>query len=222
MTTTLTVRCDGRRDYLRETIQSARDHIDPGFDNRIIVNDSGDPDYALWLENTFHDFRFIHHSERRGLGGCFKSALETTLDSGADYGFFMEDDTPLLVDLDVAAMARVLDTNTHLSQLMLMRPPFNDQELAAGGVYQVTPDEFTECTDGRNVWVEHDRWYGFQPNLVPRGVIETVLVRAENFLELGVTDALRPLGYRYGYWGGLNDPPMCAHVGYVRSEGYRW
>jgi hypothetical protein len=135
----------------------------------------------------------------------------------------VEDDTPLLSDIDLDQMASVLWTYPYLSQLMLMRPPFNTEEIAAGGVFQLTPNEFTEYSDdGQRAWVVHDRWYGFQPNLTPRPVIELMLTKSSNFLELGVTEALRSAGYRFGYWGRINDAPRCDHIGHVRSSGYRW
>lgn len=220
MTVALTIRCDGRREYLERTVKSIYDHTTEPFIAKFIIDDSGDLDYQAWLDATFPEFVCIHHDARQGLGACFQSALAMSVD--ADYGFFVEDDTPLLGYVDIAGMAIVLQSNPSLSQLMLMRPPFNTEEVAAGGVYQMTPGDFTECTDGLFTWVEHDKWYGFQPNLTPAHAISVMLSEASNFLELGVTDALKPAGYNFGYWGGLHDAPLCNHDGTVRSSGYRW
>lgn len=219
----LTLRCDGRRDYIEQTVESVNKYVRPHFSDRIIVNDSGDEKYADWLESTFLDFRCIHHKTRSGLGECFRASLEAVVSlTDADFAFMVEDDTPILAAIDMDAMAVVLSNHQNLSQLMLMRPPFNDEEIRAGGVYQLTPSEFHEKTDGTHTWVEHDRWFGFQPNLCSRQVIEYALAHATNFLELGVTDALKTAGYRFGYWGALSDTPKCAHVGHIRSAGYRW
>ena len=219
-----TLRTDGRRDYIERTVQSISDHIKKPFffSHGVIIDDSGDVSYADWLDTTFPELECLHHPERLGLGGCFKSALDMVLGTDADYAFLVEDDTPLIGDIDLTAMAAVLDTHTLLAQLMLMRPPFNTEEIAAGGVYALTPNDFTECSDGKVTWTEHSRWYGFQPHLVKRNVIEYIVSNATNFLELDVTDALKPAGYNFGYWGGLNDPPLCEHVGTIRSQNYRW
>lgn len=222
MNAVLTLRCDGRREYIVNTVQSIFTHVTNGFTQKFIIDDSGNEDYARWLDATFPQFDCIHHAERRGLGGCFKSSLETILTTSADYAFMVEDDTPLIADIDLEAMARVLYEHPNLSQIMLMRPPFNEEERRVGGVYQMTPNEFTEQTDGTNTWVEHARWYGFQPNLSPRNVIQFMVEKATNFLELGVTEPLLAANQRFAYWGGLNDAPMCSHDGLVRSNGYRW
>lgn len=223
MTYALTIRCDGRREYIEHTVESVRQFITPEFSDKFIVDDSGDSEYAAWLDVTFPDFDCIHHVERTGLGGCFRAALEVvTAKPNVDYVFMVEDDTPLLSAIDLDAMAAVLLAHPVLSQLMLMRPPFNAEEIAAGGVFQLTPGEFTECSDSTHVWTEHNRWYGFQPNLTPRKVVECMLATPNDYLELGVTEVLKAAGYRFAYWGGISDPPRTAHVGYVRSAGYRW
>ena len=218
-----TLRCDGRQQYIEHTVQSILDHVRaPHFTYGVIVDDSGDADYAAWLDKTFPFLERLHHPERRGLGGCFKSALEVVLGTDADWAFMVEDDTPILRDVILTPMADVLNSNPSLSQLMFMRPPFNSEEIRAGGVYQLNPDAFIERTNGTERWVEHDRWYGFQPHLTSRRVIECIVANAIDFLELGVTDALKPAGYHFGYWGALTDPPLCDHAGQARSTGYRW
>lgn len=223
MNVAFVLRCDGRRDFIERTVQSVSDHIKaPRFSYGVIVDDSGDADYAAWLDETFPFLECLHHPQRLGLGSCFQSALNVVLGTDADYAFMVEDDTPILRDVILTPLADVLNTDPQLAQLMFMRPPFNDEEIAAGGVYQLTPDEFTEHNDGTSRWVTHNRWFGFQPSLVPRDVIELMATKATNFLELGVTEPLKEAGYHFGYWGGLDDAPYCDHVGTMRSAGYHW
>ena len=223
MNVAFVLRCDGRKTYIERTVQSVRDHVKGiHFAYGVIVDDSGDPEYAEWLDTTFPELECLHHPERLGLGGCFQSALETIVATDADYAFMVEDDTPLLGDISLTDMIDVLNANQSLAQLMLQRPPFNTEEVAAGGVYQLTPNDFAECSDGKYTWVEHFRHYGFQPHLVKRHVIEYILTNATNFLELGVTEPLKAAGYNFGYWGGINDPPLCEHAGQMRSSGYSW
>ena len=224
MNVAFVLRCDGRKTHIEHTVQSVRDHIKKPFffSHGVIIDDSADTSYATWLDTTFSELECLHHPERLGLGGCFRSALEVITGTNAEYGFLVEDDTPLLGDIDLTAMAAVLDANPLLSQLMLQRPAFNTEEIAAGGVYALNPNDFTERSDGPHAWVEHSRHYGFQPHLVKRNVIECMFANATNFLELGVTEVLKPAGYTFGYWGGINDPPLCEHTGNQRSSGYRW
>lgn len=223
MNVAFVLRCDGRREFIEQTIQSVEQHIRaPRFTYGVIVDDSGDTEYASWLDETFPFLECLHHAERLGLGGCFQSALNVVLGTDADYAFLVEDDTPILRDVILAPLADILNTHPSLAQLMFMRPPFNAEEIAAGGVYQLNPSAFTERTNGTDKWVEHDTWFGFQPSLVPRDVIELMATKATNFLELGVTEVLKDAGYHFGYWGGLNDASYCDHVGVTRSQGYRW
>lgn len=217
------LRCDGRREYIEQTVQSVIQHVKaPRFTYGVIIDDSGDPSYASWLDETFPFLECLHHPQRLGLGGCFRSALEVVMGTDADYAFMCEDDIPLLSDTILTPMADILDAHPNLAQLMLMRDPVNTEEIAAGGVYQLTPDEFTECTNGTDYFVTHKRWFGFNPHLIKRTVIEHILANATNFLELGVTDALKPVGYQFGYWGRISDPPRCQSIGVTRSSGYRW
>lgn len=223
MNVAFVLRCDGRREFIERTIQSVEQHVKaPHFQYGVIVDDSGDPDYASWLDAMFPYMECLHHEERRGLGGCFQSALNVVLGTDADYAFMVEDDTPMIRDVMLTPLADVLHDNPSLSQLMFMRPPFNSDEIAAGGVYQQTPGDFTERTDGTHRWVTHDKWFGFQPCLVPRDVIELMATKATNFLELGVTETLKESGYHFGYWDGLDAAPYCDHIGTSRSSGYHW
>lgn len=224
MNVCFTVRVDGRRQYIEDTVTSVDRFVNTSvyFDQGYVIDDSGDPEFAAWLDETFPYLAGIHHPERLGLGGCFKSMLETFIASGCDYVFAVEDDTPLIGDIDLTDMAAVLQPRSNLAQLMLMRPPFNTEEVAVGGVYAMSPDDYTERSDNVHTWVEHERHFGFQPFLATRDVARYVLDNATNFLELGVTEPLKAAAFKFGYWGGLSDPPLCSHAGRVRSGGYRW
>lgn len=217
------LRTDGRREYIEQTIASVEKHVRaPYFSHGIIIDDSADSDYAAWLEATFPNFDCVHHPERLGLGGCYKSSLDMFLYTSDEWLFQIEDDTPVIGDVILTPLADVLNANESLSQLMFARPPFNQAEINAGGVFQQNPHAFTERTNGTDKWIEHSLHFGFQPALIPRRVVEYVVQHADNFLELGVTDPLKAAGYNFGYWGGLTDPPLCDHVGRVRTQNYRW
>ena len=82
------LRTDGRREFIEKTIQSVEQHIRaPHFAYGVIVDDSGDPDYWSWLDTTFPFLECVHHPERRGLGGCYKSSLDVFLGTDADFLF---------------------------------------------------------------------------------------------------------------------------------------
>ena len=138
-----TIICDGRVGYLTETIAALEKNVHP-LDEILLVDDSADIGYAQMLESSYPELDgFVHHPERRGLGGAVKSAWEVALNHGADYVWRQEDDCPVTADIDLNELATVLDRNQHLSQLMLMRPPFNTEEINAGGVYALNPHLLT-------------------------------------------------------------------------------
>ena len=222
MKTVFILRCDGRTQYIQQTIRSVREHIAHPFDRKFIIDDSADASYAAWLDDIFPDFERIHHEERRGLGGCFKSALETAAATDADYAFITEDDMPILDDINLEPWAALLDYRPYLAQVGLNRKPLNDDESREQSVVAAHPHLFTEKRVGSVVWVETDNLFVFSPSLVPQHAIDAMLGNTTVFLEREITDALLALEYRFSYWGTRNDPPLCAHAGTVRSSGYRW
>lgn len=226
----LTVLDDGRPEYLRQTVESLYRHLPfEDFVVHILVNDSGDSAHAEYLQNQYPEFnRQVHHIERRGLMGAFLSAWSTALEYDWDFLWHNEDDILLLENLDLELMATLLTKYAHLAQIMLLRQAITMREFESGGVIQSALDDHTEYHDGDVTWTEHDRWFGFNPSLVKRSVVEIVVNNATAFTgantykgEQGVTDILRPAGYRYCYWGGINDAPRCHHIGAQHAEGHR-
>ena len=221
MTTALILRCDGRRDYIEETVRSTIAHLG-AFEHQIIIDDSGDSAYAKWLDERFGGFNCVHHTERRGLSGGFKSACEVAIQLGVDYVFSTEDDQAILSDIDLTAFIALLESQPHLAQVAIKRTAYSPQEHAAGGIVEAYPQFYTERTGDGMTWIETDHLFVFSPSLIPRRVIECALANTDTFLEDNVTAALWAHGYRSCYWGATYDPPLCDHVGTQRSTGYRW
>ena len=221
MTTALILRCDGRREYIEETVHSTITHLG-AFEHQIIIDDSGDADYGKWLDARFGGFNCVHHSERRGLSGCFKSACDVAIALGVDYVFSTEDDYAITSDLDLTAFIALLESQPHLAQVALKRTSYSPQEHAAGGIVEAYPHFYNERSAGGMTWLETDHLFVFSPSLIPRRVIECALANTDTFLEDNVTAALWANGYRSCYWGAMFDRPLCGHVGTTRSVGYRW
>ncbi len=222
------LRCDGRRDYIGQAIASAEDHVKGDFVRKFIVNDSGDQDYAAWLETCFPTFEFVHHPERQGMNACVKSAFEVVVASGAFACFSTEDDFTFFKPVSARKMARVLHCEPHLGQLVLKRNPWSDEEIVAGGQMEVSPDQYVEksCLSGH--WVERQGglWSG-NPSLTRTAAIEAALakwdtVTSSDTYEQPVGNAMIEAGYSVAFWGKRDDNPRCDHLGHARSSGYQW
>lgn len=216
MSVTFAVITDGRGDYFERTIESCCEFI-PRFDP-IIVDDSGDPDYAEWLREGSPGYHFVHHEERQGMAQAVKTAWTVALGTGAEFVWHQEDDFILSEPVLIHAMGETLRANPHLAQLVLKRQPWSDEEKAAGGQIELSPGDYTDCEG----FVEHRRLFSFNPSLIRREVIELALAEPRAGLEGEVTDTLLAHGYSFAYWGARDDPPRCEHIGARRSEGYRW
>ncbi len=211
---------DGRLDYLHRTVESAIEKMDGLFTHRFIVDDTGTDESGAYLKEHFPYWMICHHDTRRGLAGAVWTCWQTATDLGADHLFHLEDDFTMNVDIDVQGMCDLLDTFDHLSQLVLKRQPWSPEEIQAGGQIETAPELYTEETDGSSFWVEHRRLFSFNPCLIPRS---TFAREWGPILEADVTAVLNlsPLN-QFAYWGKRDAPPLCTHIGAVRSAGYRW
>lgn len=219
MSFALTVTTDGRGDYLLQAIDSLRVSLDPWPSGRCMVDDSGDQDYTDMLRERYEpDFTICPHSSRRGLAAAVRLAWMQALATPARYVFHAEDDFTYREPVDLARMARLLDENPHLAQVVLKRQPWGEDEIAAGGQIEVAPDEYT----ARDGFVEHRRLFSLNPSLIRREAIELALAEPGDGLERGITDTLLAHGYSFAYYGARKDPPRCEHIGVRRAAGYRW
>lgn len=222
MSMVFVLRCDGRRQYIQQAVESAYTmlaHAD--FDDLFIVDDSGDPEYGEWLDWNFPDFKCVHHLERRGMAAGVQTALEVVGD--AEYVFATEDDFVFTRTTNLEKMARILHCEPKLAQLSLKRQPVNSVEQAAGGFMQTSPGAFWDHSCESGNWVQHQTLFTFNPCLIPQRAVAAILDgTALNLLERGVTDSLLQQGFSFGVYGTIEDEPRVGHIGDVRSSGYRW
>jgi hypothetical protein len=206
---------DGRREYLERTLAAAGEMI-PGF-LPVFVNDSGDGDYCDWL-NTLNAHS-VHHPERRGMAAAVRTALSTVVSTTARYAFYLEEDFVLTAPVQLDAMIATLDAYPRLSQLVLKRQPWSDEEKNAGGQIEVAPTAYED----RDGFVEHKRLFSFNPSLMRVEACEKALQDpGSNGLEAGITQTLVREGYSFAFWCARTDPPRCEHIGEARSADYRW
>lgn len=150
MTVALLLISDGRRDYLKRTLDSAKEML-PDFDHFIHVDDA---------------------AHQLGFAGAIKEGWRRILATDASHVFHLEQDFTFNRPVPVDAMIGVLAGHPHLVQLALLRQPWNAQERAAGGIIQTNPADYTHIDCRGQVWLEHKRHFTTNPCLYPRWVAE--------------------------------------------------
>lgn len=159
-----------------------------------------------------------------GLAGAVQAAWEWALSTGCDYLFHVEEDFRFHT-LPLAQMQWILETNPHLAQVVLKRQPWSAEEKAAGGQIETNPGAYTQRRAfGRSIfWVEHTTLFSLNPCLIPRRVLElgwpSGPIGVGN--ETGFTAKCHAAGLSFAYFGKIEDPPRCEHVGHHRGSGWR-
>lgn len=188
---------------------------------RCIKSLEDQPEAELIVERHVVDDR----AHELGMAGAVQAAWQWALATGCDYLIHIEEDFEFY-DLPLSGMHHVLDRNPHLASVVLKRDPWSPEEHAAGGQIEVNPQAHTQYKAfGRNVhWVEHDLLFSLNPCLIPRKTLELPWPESnDRGFEAEFADVCRAHGMRFAYYGKLDDPPRCVHIGAERAtRGWRW
>lgn len=159
-----------------------------------------------------------HHE--LGMAGAVEKAWKWALDIGAHFLFHCEEDFVFHHRVPIRAMRRVLETNPQLAQIALKRQPWSPAEVDAGGFMELNVDAYRQC----DWFVEHDLLFTLNPCLIPRRTLELVWSTSHpEGAERAITEACADKGLSFAYYGNVEDPPLCEHVGTQRAtEGWRW
>lgn len=211
---------DGRKECMERTMSSMYEMLDGPIASVVIVDDSADPLYAAWLDETYQQTTRVHHAIRRGFGGAIQSGWDHL--GGADWVFHLEDDFVLNRTVPLEDMVVTLVRHPYLAQLVLCRQPWNDRERAAGGVMQTHPREYRQQVDIRAAWVEHSLYWSTNPSLYSARRTEGGWPEGEYSEGMfGFRLRAEDKDLRFGVWGRLNDPPWVEHIGVERvGTGY--
>lgn len=219
MTVPVIVLTNGRRDCIFPTIASVQRHL-LGAGDMVIVDDSGDSAYRVLLMSEFEDATVVSVAEEAaGYWRAMQTVWRVARDSGADAIWFHEDDFILNEDVAVAPMCRVLKTNTHLTQMSLLRQPWFWNEQIAGGLIQALERQgqtFAQRTSGIYDWVEHRACFTGNPSLIPRRTFERDWPEGDWSESRFGADLFLDPRVRGAYWGRYDDPPRVEHIGRER------
>lgn len=167
-----------------------------------------------------HDLRpwnWTVEADERPLGFCgsVRKAWEDAVASDAEYVFWLEHDFVFARDVQLRQLAAALDEERMLAQMSLMRNAVNEQERAAGGLYESRPGQF-RSHDG---YLSQTAYFTTNPSLMRRAFMERnrwAVNPCECEGHFGIL--LRERGYRFGVWG--DGSVWVEHIGTRSGFGY--
>lgn len=226
MSVPIIVLTNGRPDCISKTISSAIGHLS-GVQGMVIVDDSGDPVYGQWLEDEFiggpWDGKILHLPEPHGYWRAMQHVWGLARHWAATYDttsfFFLEDDFTFNEDVDVEALAGVLDSHPHLTQMALLRQPWFGNEIRHEGLIEALEaggQEFTERTDGTHTWIEHRATFTGNPCVIPRRTFERDWPEGNWSESRFGRELFKDPEARGAYWGSRADAPRVEHIGHQR------
>lgn len=189
----------------------------------VVISDRGD----LYLPRCLESIkRHLHHPvaqritiddpyHRYTASGAVNAAWRQVRDD-IDFVWHQEEDFLLTEEVDIEGMASVLAQEPQLASLCLLRQPWSPPELEAGGIVEMSPQDYTDRKTRGHPWLEHRKWFSLNPSLVPRRVFEQGFPEGS---EPAQTQRLLDQGYVFGYWGARGEAPRVEHIGELRAVG---
>lgn len=226
MSLLLCVATNGRRDTIERSIPSLAEHVHGPVTQRVILDDSGDPDYAYWLEAKFglrSDYGFeVHSGGPRGYDGAYRWRMDFIARSGAQWCFLHEDDFLYQADVPLYSWMEIMEKRPNLLQISLKRQAWFPHEMEAGGIVEAKPEAFQDVEmDGWPMTAHKDYWT-FNPTLFRVATAQSVRFPLGSASEWNFHKALRrrsPTSY-YAIAGTMYSEPTCTHIGEVRNGSH--
>lgn len=224
MSVALLVMTDGRDEYLERTLASVSEML-PGLGSLWMHDDTGNDAYRAQLAARYPLFTQLGQGPRRGFGGAIRWAWANLATRATDrYVFHLEADFTFRTPVDWRHLAEVLELYPQLVQLALRRQAWNAAEIAAGGVIEQHPGDYTEHRYAGATWLEHRRFFTTNPCLYRRSLCGTGWPDVQ-FSEgmfgqrvlAGGTPEASAEQVRFGFWGARADPPAVEHIGTHRA-----
>lgn len=220
---TWTVLTDGRKDLIEQTIPSWEKQVKGNFKGKFIIDDSGDPEYREWLAITFPNFKVIPvRKNRAGYINAMKKVFEVAREAGNPYIFHLEDDFILKRPIDLTDLTYVMDHRKHLTQISLLRQPWYEIEINAGGVLQVFMKQTKRIYAkrlGNKQWLEHRFFWTCNPSVFPLWVAEREWPKSGYSEARFGMELFEDENLYSGVWGRLNTPYYVEHIGSYQNGG---
>lgn len=225
------VMTDGRAKCLARTLASAEENLNLDTMVRVIHDDSDDAAYHAWLFANYGDrWTIVVTPARSGFGGAIRSAWKALRAMhGITHVFHLEDDFVFPLKVPLHQMLDLLDDRPEVVQVALVRQPWNSEEQAAGGVLARWRERCAQLqTKFGEPYVAQRAYFTTNPCLYRRALIDHEWPEGTHS-EGGFTFQLFHEGHngvpgeliQFAFWGRLDDPPRCEHIGEHRiGTGY--
>lgn len=218
----LLVMTDGRDDLLAETLASFAANVTGPISERWIHDDTGDRRHSDRLAGLYPDFTVVTSAGRSGFGGAIANAWgHLYRHSSSRFVFHLEDDFTWNRPADLDDLADLLDLYPHLAQVAYRRQAWNAEEIAAGGIVEQHPEDFTDCAAGDLRWLEHRRFFTTNPSLYRVDLLERGWPTGAHSEGRFSLDLFADPARRSAYFGPRDSPPWVHHIGATRAgTGY--
>jgi GT2 family glycosyltransferase len=205
----------GRRDTLAKTIASADRNLIGPIGRRLVCVDGSPSDVRAVAAN--HPSWGVERIRGGNYSKAVAAALEKALGCGQPWIFWLEDDFSFNEPVDLKQMQALVEEND-LAQLSLMRQPWYEPEIEAGGVIAANPDAFTQ----RDGYVEHSAYWTMNPMLTRRSLLAEHRWPQGRSSERRFAEAVfADPRSRAGILGSIEDSPRVEHIGGVQAgTGY--
>jgi glycosyl transferase family 7 (putative galactosyltransferase) len=205
----------GKRETLEATIASAEESLQGPIGRRLMCVD-GPPEIAREAAERYPRWD-IEQIRGGGYPKAVASALDRAIGSGQPWVFWLEDDFTFNERVDLVEMQELVNRHD-LAQLSLMRQPWYEPEVEAGGVIAANPSAFTQ----RDGYVEHSAYWTMNPMLTRRSTLAAHQWPQGRRSELRFGHSVfEDPRVRAGILGEIDDPPRVEHIGAVQAgKGY--
>lgn len=211
----LLIMTDGR-DYIWETSKSWANFS--RYDHIVINDDSGNEGFARRLSREFPSASIVSSGKRSGFDGAVRNAWRALRDIDADYILWCEDDFVINEYIDVDDMIFVLEQDPNMQQLVLMRQPWNEQEVAAGSIISVDPQDFVEWHDEYgHGWLQHRKYFSTNVNLHRKSLLDREWPVGQHSEGRFSIELFKDPEAHVAIWGRRSDPPKITHIGHNRT-----
>jgi len=207
-----------RSAYLRASLESLDERLVlPRWERRVLWSDWGDA-YRAELEDIADEFGYylparLTPERRLGYAGSMQAKWRYVANFvKAPYVFATEDDFTLDRDVDVAALARVLDARQRVAQVALLRQPLNGRERQEGTILGHPCASF----ERHATHLEHQRFFTCNPSLFRRSLAERPWPSGDHS-EAVYGRSLFASGMASALWG--QGEQWVTHLGEVRAGG---
>jgi hypothetical protein len=210
----LIVFTNGRLELLKRTIDSAEKNLQCNFSYKMIMNDC--PEVSSELETFYCPRGFGIYSNLIKSGYC--CSIQKAWDAIKEryrWILHLEEDFIFNEPIPVMDMIRVLEHDSRLAQMALVRQPINTIELAAGSILRATWERYTPKEWDGFEWLENNFCFTNNPCVYPIDITRYPYPQRTSWPwgEGEFSELLRNKGYQFGYWGGMEQKPKVTHIG---------